>query len=216
MNDRLYRSRDERMLAGVAGGLAERFDLDPSLVRVLWVLLVFLSGGLFLLLYIAMALVVPEAPEGTDRWAAWPAPGTPRPGAVPGWGSPASGSPSGALAFTSGSPRESDGPLGLDTSSAPDAPSPGTAPVPPPPPPAEPSSWAFATSPRDRPRHHHRGNGSGAVIAGIVLVLVGGYLLLRTVAPQIDLRAFWPLVIVAVGVALLVGSIRPGSGGPAD
>ncbi len=45
MNDRLYRSRDERMFAGVAGGVAERFDLDPSLVRVVWLILMFLSGG---------------------------------------------------------------------------------------------------------------------------------------------------------------------------
>jgi hypothetical protein len=44
-------------------------------------------------------------------------------------------------------------------------------------------------------------------------VLVGGYFLLRTVVPQVDLGAFWPLVLVAIGVALLVGSIRPGSGG---
>ena len=64
MNERLYRSRDERMIAGVAGGVAERFDVDPSLVRVLWVVLVFLSGGIFLLLYIAMAVLVPEAPVG--------------------------------------------------------------------------------------------------------------------------------------------------------
>ena len=35
MDDRLYRSRDERMIAGVAGGLAERLDLDPSLVRII-------------------------------------------------------------------------------------------------------------------------------------------------------------------------------------
>ena len=40
MNDRLYRSRSDRMLAGVAGGLAEHFDLDPSLVRVLWAILI--------------------------------------------------------------------------------------------------------------------------------------------------------------------------------
>ena len=54
------------------------------------------------------------------------------------------------------------------------------------------------------------------MIAGIVLVLVGGYLLLRTVVPQVDLGAFWPVVLVGIGVAL-VGSIRPGSGGsPVD
>ena len=45
MNERLYRSRDDRMLAGVAGGLAEMWDADPSLVRIVWALLVFVTGG---------------------------------------------------------------------------------------------------------------------------------------------------------------------------
>jgi phage shock protein PspC (stress-responsive transcriptional regulator) len=44
VNDRLYRSRDERIFAGVAGGVAERFDLDPSLVR-RWVILMFVTGS---------------------------------------------------------------------------------------------------------------------------------------------------------------------------
>jgi phage shock protein C len=60
MNERLYRSRDDRMLAGVAGGLAEIWDADPSLVRIVWALLVVVTGGLALLLYVVMAIVVPE------------------------------------------------------------------------------------------------------------------------------------------------------------
>jgi phage shock protein C len=36
VNGRLYRSRRDRMLAGVAGGLAEMWDADPSLVRIVW------------------------------------------------------------------------------------------------------------------------------------------------------------------------------------
>ena len=63
MNRRLYRCRHDRKLAGVASGVAEYFDADPSLVRVLWVLSIFF-GGLGLLLYIAMALIVPLEPEG--------------------------------------------------------------------------------------------------------------------------------------------------------
>ena len=45
---RLYRSRDDRMLAGVAGGLAELWGADPSLVRVIWALLVVFTGGVAL------------------------------------------------------------------------------------------------------------------------------------------------------------------------
>ena len=57
--NRLYRSRHDRMLAGVAGGLAEMWGADPSLVRVIWALLVIFTGGLAFLVYIVMALVVP-------------------------------------------------------------------------------------------------------------------------------------------------------------
>jgi phage shock protein C len=61
MNDRLYRSRDDRMIAGVAGGLAERWDADPSLIRIIWAFLVILTGGIALVVYVVMALVVPES-----------------------------------------------------------------------------------------------------------------------------------------------------------
>lgn len=63
MGGRLYRSRDDRMLAGVAGGLAELWDADPSLVRVIWALLVVFTGGAALVVYIIMAFIVPEEDE---------------------------------------------------------------------------------------------------------------------------------------------------------
>ena len=69
MSTRLYRSRDDRILAGVAGGVAEYFGLDPSLVRIAWALLAFL-GGFGVLLYIVMAIVVPEEDFGPDPWTA--------------------------------------------------------------------------------------------------------------------------------------------------
>ena len=61
--DRLYRSRDDRMLAGVAGGLAELWAADPSLIRVIWALLVVFTGGVALIVYIVMAIVIPEEPD---------------------------------------------------------------------------------------------------------------------------------------------------------
>ena len=63
MNRRLYRCRHDQRISGVASGVAEYFDLDPTVVRVLWVLSIFL-GGFGLLLYIAMAIIVPLEPEG--------------------------------------------------------------------------------------------------------------------------------------------------------
>jgi len=60
---RLYRSRTDRMLFGVAGGFAEWLDVDPAVVRIVWALLV-LAGGAGFLLYIVAAIVIPEAPLG--------------------------------------------------------------------------------------------------------------------------------------------------------
>ncbi len=69
MDTRLYRSRDDRMIAGVAGGLADYLGLDPSLVRIGWAIFI-LVGGLGLVVYIIMAIVVPEEPElGSAAWS---------------------------------------------------------------------------------------------------------------------------------------------------
>ena len=65
MNRRLYRCRENRVLAGVAGGLAEYFELDPTLVRLLWFVSIFF-GGLGLLLYVGMAIIVPIEPIGAN------------------------------------------------------------------------------------------------------------------------------------------------------
>lgn len=61
VHERLYRSRTDRVLFGVAGGFAEWLDVDPSLVRLVWALLV-VAGGAGLLLYVIAALVIPEEP----------------------------------------------------------------------------------------------------------------------------------------------------------
>jgi phage shock protein C len=64
MTPRLYRSRRHRMIAGVCGGLAERYDWDPSVVRLIFVLASFLPIPTHMvLLYIIMWIVVPQAPE---------------------------------------------------------------------------------------------------------------------------------------------------------
>ena len=62
MNKRLYKSRDNRMLAGVCGGIAEYFDIDPTLVRLGWALFCAL-GGSGIIAYIIAAVIIPESPE---------------------------------------------------------------------------------------------------------------------------------------------------------
>ena len=61
---RLERSRENRMIAGVAAGVADFFGLDPTLVRVLWAITV-LFGGFGIVVYVIMWIVVPEAGSET-------------------------------------------------------------------------------------------------------------------------------------------------------
>ncbi len=58
MEKRLYRSRDDRMIWGVCGGLGKYFDIDPVIIRVIMLLLIF-AGGIGILAYIILAIVVP-------------------------------------------------------------------------------------------------------------------------------------------------------------
>jgi phage shock protein C len=58
---KLYRSKTDRVLAGVCGGLAQYFNVDATLIRVLFVLLAVL-GGSGLVLYVAMWIIVPNQP----------------------------------------------------------------------------------------------------------------------------------------------------------
>lgn len=60
---KLYRSRSDRKLAGICGGLGEYLSIDPTLVRVAWVITVFLSGGLALLAYIVLIFIIPNESE---------------------------------------------------------------------------------------------------------------------------------------------------------
>ncbi len=59
MQKKLYRSRNDRYIAGVCGGLAEYFGIDPTIVRIVFILAA-LIGGPGVILYIILALVMPE------------------------------------------------------------------------------------------------------------------------------------------------------------
>jgi phage shock protein C len=65
LNNRIYRSRSERMLAGVAGGLGEYADIDPTIVRLIWVAAFLTTGPLALFLYLLCAIVIPREPGST-------------------------------------------------------------------------------------------------------------------------------------------------------
>ncbi|HSH35642.1 PspC domain-containing protein [Schnuerera sp.] len=60
MNKKLKRSSSDRVLAGVCGGIGEYFNVDPVIIRILWVLITFMPGGPGLIAYIVCALIIPE------------------------------------------------------------------------------------------------------------------------------------------------------------
>ena len=62
MNKRLYKSNKNKRLEGVCGGIAEYFNLDPTLIRLGWILFCAL-GGCGILAYIIAAVVIPRNPE---------------------------------------------------------------------------------------------------------------------------------------------------------
>ncbi|MDA8237227.1 MAG: PspC domain-containing protein [Chloroflexi bacterium] len=107
---RLYRCRHDRRLAGVAAGMAEYLELDPTLVRVLWILSVFL-GGFTIVLYVILAFVIPLEPLGGPVPGSWPGAASPAgaagAGAEPTWHAHApvereAGAPGGRGAFVLG------------------------------------------------------------------------------------------------------------------
>ncbi len=61
MRKRLYRSRRDVMIAGVCGGIAEYFDIDPTIVRLIAVVLI-LGWGSGLLAYLIAVLIIPKNP----------------------------------------------------------------------------------------------------------------------------------------------------------
>jgi phage shock protein C len=201
MPDRLYRSRRDRMLAGVAGGLAELWDVDPSLVRIVWALLVIFTGGVALLVYIVMAIVVPE--EGDADAAAWPAPPPPPqpPGTPSGPGAAPAAAGSEAAAATSSVPPASWVPPGQQPYGA-----------------REQARAARHEARAARRAARAEGGGMpGSAIAGLVLVALGAFFLAREWLPQLDFDMFWPLILVGVGILLVVSALsnRPGDSGGA-
>ena len=64
----LYPDTSNQMLSGVCAGIGKYFDIDPTIVRLLWVLLV-IAGGTGILAYIICAIVIPaEPPVNQQEW----------------------------------------------------------------------------------------------------------------------------------------------------
>jgi len=63
---RVYRSGKDRILGGVCGGLGEYFNIDPTIIRLIWILCVLASFGIFVLIYIIAWIIVPRNPK--HKW----------------------------------------------------------------------------------------------------------------------------------------------------
>lgn len=64
---RIYRSKTQRMLSGVCGGLAQYLNCDPTIIRLIWALVSLFSTGIpGLIIYVICAVVIPEEPDAYD------------------------------------------------------------------------------------------------------------------------------------------------------
>jgi phage shock protein PspC (stress-responsive transcriptional regulator) len=160
VNRRLFRSRTDSVIGGVAGGVAEYLDVDPSIVRIVWAVLAIVTGGIFFVLYIVMWIVVPEGVAG-------PAPV----GGTPAGAPPAEGASGEGVAAASVQPG-AQAPVG------------------------------------GYPAHAHRRGAGGAMVFGLILVGLGVWFLVDEYVPGIDSELLWPVALVALGVLLLVVSLR--------
>jgi len=210
MNDRLYRSVDDRVIAGVCGGLAVRLAIDPSLVRIGYAVLAFVTGIFpLLVLYVIMAAVVPEEPTGFAGAGRSPTP--PGPDAVPGWAPPSAvGTWPTAPAASAGEPVVTQPGVGepgwSDPGwSEPSAGEPATATAPPP---AAPAKWAAADE-SGGARRERRSDPLLALVGGIALVGLGVYFLVRDQL-AVDWGVVWAAGLMALGVVVVVAAfVRP-------
>jgi phage shock protein C len=142
MQKRLFRSRRDKMLGGVCGGLGEYFEFDPVLVRVIFVAAMFISGIGFIA-YILLWIIVPFEPIN---------------------------------------PIITPEPPSSDTQEN------STATSPPP--------------PYSQPNVRHRNN-AGPVF-GVILIVIGGLFLADNFLPVFHFWQFWPLILIAIGIGLLL------------
>ena len=184
----LYRSRDDRMLAGVCGGIGGYFAVDPTLVRLAFVLMAAFTG-VGVLAYIVLWIVVPEE-GGRPLYEEWKS----RPDAQ---ASP-EGAPNGAAptaAAAPAAPVTPDAPAAPVTGEPPAASAGGPVPV----------TGAWQAAPQEW-HMRHEGRRSGGVGLGIILIVVGGVLLVHRLVPQlnIDIWKLWPLLIIAIGLGMVL------------
>ncbi len=213
MNPRsLYRSADDRWIAGVAAGVADYFDVDPILARVIWLILIPVTAGFALLAYIIMVVVVPLEPGEMPPQSPWQPGGTPTGFAGP-YAPPTqpTANPDAAAsgAFPAGAAAPSESTAGATPAGA--APTPNVAP-----------GWDWSSQSRqdrwqrradrwqrraDRWQERGESRGSGSVVFGVLLIGVGGMLAWHAVNPSLDLGLVWPIAMIVFGAFLVLSAV---------
>ena len=219
MNDRLYRSVDDRVLGGVCAGLADRLDLDPALVRIGYAILALVTGIFpLLVLYVIMVVVIPEEPSWAGVRPVGPQPTGP---ASPVAGTPVAGTPADAVPTATGTGGDAAAPTAAAPAQAMPA-APGAVPGWIPPGVAggwDGGSWrdqrsadrADRRAERAARRAERRSDPVPAIIGGLFLVALGAFFLLRNTF-DIDWGVVWPVALIAFGVVVLIAAVRPRSG----
>lgn len=218
---RLYRSSTDRWIGGVAAGVADYFDVDPVIVRILWLILIPFTGGLAIIAYIVMLVVVPEGPEEWQQPSPW------QPGGAPiGYSAPFTAAP-GSTAQDAGTTPDGGGTAsGAGSAADPSSGAAGGA--------AGGSAPAAAVPPtqgwdwrqdrwqrradrwqRRAERREHRAErrNSGGLLLGAILIVVGGLAAWHQIDPALDLGLAWPVAIIGFGAFLVATSFEFGRGG---
>lgn len=144
MTKRLFRSKNNKMIGGVAGGIAEYFEIDPVLVRVLFVVAT-IGWGVSLLIYFVLWIIVPLRPMQQMGF-----------------------SPDGTPIVEEIHDETED----------------------------------FISEMNDNNERFKRKN-----VFGVALIIIGLLILLDNLLPTIYFSNWWPIVLVAVGIYFLSGSI---------
>lgn len=192
------------MWAGVAGGLAEYFEIDPALVRLMWVAATVVTGGLAVPVYILAWIILPRDDRppvsGPYAWRDWSqefhaetqrlAEEARR---VAGeWHGPARGDP--WRPPQAAPPSMEEGVSGRDPATDKGAPTSSTA--------AEPNPVAWQSTPYVEPQrnHHSRPRSAGVVLVGLGVLLLAANV---GIFNWLEWRYMWPLIFIGLGVILL-------------
>ncbi len=184
---RLYRSRTNRVISGVCGGIAEYLGMDPVLVRILWIA-ISCTYGAGIIIYIIASIVIPENREDfsnpyntSDGYSDF--------GRYQ--GQQGSDRAEGSNPFEMGN-QASDSGFGKGTYG---------------------ESYDFDAGSFESQRNEWKDfskydSGKSRVLFGFILVCVGALFLVREFFGWLNFKLLWPLVIIGLGVMLLLRGSR--------